>query len=102
MRKNESEEKRMKNSVVQNFVDEKGNKSELIITSNNNEKVNLKPNYKLQRPASNNKYMKKGAKGKGTFTSDIGVKSEGFAPIFTLALIISLGVLVIAFLMWRL
>lgn len=91
----------MKNSVVQDFVDEKGHKSELIITSDGEERVNLKPNYKLQRPESNNKYMKKGAKGKGVFTSDIGVKSEGFAPIFTLALIISLGVLIIAFLMWR-
>ena len=45
--------------------------------------------------------MKKGVKAKGTFTSDIGVKSEGFAPIFTLALIIALGVVLIAFLMWR-
>lgn len=92
----------MKNSVTQNFVDEKGHKSEIIITSNSNEKVNLKPNYKLQSPESNNKYMKKGAKGKGVFTSDIGVKSEGFAPIFTLSLIIVIGLIAIAFLMWRL
>lgn len=91
----------MKNSVTQNFVDEKGNKSEMIITSDNDKTVNLKPNYKLQRPESNNKYMKKGAKGKGAFTSDIGFKSEGFAPIFTLALIIALGTIVIAFIMWR-
>ena len=91
----------MKNSVVQDFVDEKGRKSEMIITSDTDEKVDLKPNYKLQRPESNNKYMKKGAKGKGTFTSDIGVKSDGFAPIFTLALIIALGVALIAFLMWK-
>ena len=92
----------MKNSVTQNFVDEKGHKSQMIITSTGNEKVDLKPNYKLQRPESQNKYMKKGAKGKGTFTSDIGIKSEGFAPIFTLALIIALGVAFIALLMWRL
>ena len=91
----------MKNSVVQDFVDEKGNKSELVITSSGAEKVNLKPNYKLQRPETNNKYMKKGAKGKGAFTSDIGVKSEGFAPIFTLALIIAVGAVLIAYLMWR-
>ena len=91
----------MKNSVVQDFVDEKGHKSELIITSDSEEKVNLKSNYKLQRPDSNNKYMKKGAKAKGTFTSDIGFKSEGFAPIFTLALIIALGLVIIAFLMWK-
>lgn len=88
-------------SVTQNFIDEKGIKSELIITSNNDEKVILKGKYKLQRPESNNKYMKKGVKGKGAFTSDIGVKSEGFAPIFTLSLIIALGTIIIAFIMWR-
>lgn len=91
----------MKNSVTQNFVDEKGQNSEMIITSNTEEKLMLKGKYKLQKPDSNNKYMKKGAKGKNIFTSDIGVKSEGFAPIFTLALIISVGVLAIAFILWR-
>lgn len=92
----------MKNSVTQEFVDEQGHKSELIISSNNDEKVNLKPNYKLQRPESNNKYMKKGAKGKSLFTSDIGVKSEGFAPIVTLSLIIVIALLAFAYIMWRL
>ena len=92
----------MKNSVVHDFVDEKGKKSEMVITSNNNEKVELKPNYKLQRPESDNKYMKKGAKAKSIFTSDIGVKSEGFAPIITLSLIIVIGVVAIALIMWRL
>ena len=91
----------MKNSVVYDFVDEKGNKSEMQITSNSDEKINLKPNYKLQRPESDNKYMKKGAKAKGIFTSDIGHKSEGFAPIFTLAAIIAISVIAIAYFMWR-
>ena len=45
--------------------------------------------------------MKKGAKGKSVFTSDIGVKSDGFAPIFTLALIIAVGVIIAAFVLWR-
>ena len=91
----------MKNSVPQNFSDEKGHKSEMIITSTNDEKVILKGNYKLQRPDFNNKYMKKGAKGKSAFTTDIGLKSEGFAPIFTLALIIAVGVIAIAYILWR-
>ena len=91
----------MKNNVNIDFVDEKGNKSEMIITSSDNEKVNLNPNYKLQRPESDNKYMKKGAKAKSAFTSDIGVKSQGFAPIFTLALIIVLGAITIAYILWR-
>lgn len=91
----------MKGNITRDFVDESGNKSEITITSNNDEKINLSPNYKLQRPDSNNKYMKKGAKGKGAFTSDIGIKSEGFAPIFTLALIIALGAIVVAYIFWR-
>lgn len=91
----------MENNITKDFVDEVGNKSEITITPNNNEKINLSPNYKLQRPSSNNKYMKKGAKGKGTFTSDIGIKSSGFAPIFTLALIIALGAVVVAYILWR-
>ena len=91
----------MKNSVVHDFVDEKGKKSELHIVSNSEDTVMLKPNYKLQRPKSDNKYMKKGAKAKGIFTSDIGHKSEGFAPIFTLAFIIAISVIAIAYFMWR-
>ena len=91
----------MKGNITKDFVDESGNKSEITITSNNDEKINLSPNYKLQRPNSNNKYMKKGAKGKGAFTSDIGIESEGFAPIFTLALIIALGAIVVAYIFWR-
>lgn len=91
----------MKKNITKGFVDERGNNSELIITSNNNEKILLKPNYKLQRPESNNKYMKKNAKAKGLLTSDIGVKSEGFAPVFTLALIIAIGVFVTALILWR-
>ena len=91
----------MKNSVVHDFVDEKGKKSEMVITSNNDDKVELKTNYKLQRPESDNKYMKKGAKAKGILTSDIGHKSEGFAPIFTLAFIIAISVIAIAYFMWK-
>ena len=92
----------MNNNITKDFVDEKGDKTELILTSNDNTKVNLKSNYKLQRPETDNKYMKKGAKAKNIFTSDIGVKSEGFAPIVTLSLIIVIGLIIIAFIMWRL
>lgn len=92
----------MKNTIVEDFVDEKGTKSEIIITSKGNEKINLNPKYKLQAPEFKNKYMKKGAKGKNIFTSDIGVKSEGFAPVITLASLIAIGAIIIALLMWRL
>ncbi len=92
----------MKNNIKEDFIDEKGKNSEIIITSEDTKSINLKKNYKLQRPESNNKYMQKGAKAKGILTSDIGIKSQGFAPIFTLALIIALGAIIIAFVLWRL
>ena len=60
----------MKNNIREDFVDEKGNKAEIIITSNDNEHVNLKPNYKLQRPDSDNKYMQKDAKAKASKDPD--------------------------------
>ena len=91
----------MKNSVVHSFVDEKGKNSEMIISSENSQQIKLKPNYKLQRPESDNKYMRKGAKGKGVFTSEIGHKSDGFAPIFTLAFIIAISIIAVAYFMWR-
>lgn len=87
--------------MKKSFVDEKGNESQIIITSDDNSSVNLKANYKLQRPETSNKYMQKGAKAKGILTSDIGIKSQGFAPIFTLALIIALGAIVTALILWR-
>ena len=43
----------MKNSITQDFVDEKKKQNEMIITSDSQEKVELKSNYKLQRPESN-------------------------------------------------
>lgn len=92
----------MKNNITKNFVDEKGENTELVLTSSDDRTINLKNNYKLQRPETNNKYMKKGAKAKSVFTSDIGVKSEGFAPIVTLSLIIVIGLVTIALIMWRL
>ncbi len=91
----------MKNTITEDFVDEKGEKSQLIITPSSEHAIKLAANYKLQKPESNNKYMQKGAKGKGTFTSDIGIKSKGFVPIFTLAVIIALGTLVIAYIICR-
>ena len=92
----------MNNNITKSFVDDKGNKTEMILTSNDTSKVTLKANYKLQRPECDNKYKKKGEKAKSIFSSDIGVKSEGFAPIITLSLIIVIGVVAIALIMWRL
>ena len=91
----------MKKDITKDFVDETGNNAEITITSDSNKKIDLGPKYKLQRPESDNKYMKKDAKAKGILTSDIGFKSEGFAPIFTLALIIAIGAIIAAYVFWK-
>lgn len=86
------------NNLVTDFVDEKGESFTMTIEPTDNLTVKLgnRP-YKLQTPNNGYKKMKK----KGIFTSDIGVKSSGFAPIFTLALIVALGGTLIAYLLWR-
>lgn len=87
------------NNLVADFVDEKGQNSTLTLESKDDKSINLgNRTYKLQTPYDTN-YKK--VKKKGILTSDIGVKSSGFAPIFTLALIIALGGALIAYLLWR-
>lgn len=86
------------NNLVTDFVDEKGESFTMTIESIDDLTVKLgnRP-YKLQTPNSGYKKMRK----KGIFTSEIGVKSKGFAPIFTLSLIIAIGGALIAYLLWR-
>lgn len=84
---------------IKDFVDEKGQNSTMTIQSKDNITVKLaNRSYKLQTPYGN-KYQK--MKKKNIFTSDIGIKSSGFAPIFTLALIIAFGGILIAYLLLR-
>ncbi len=87
------------NNFETDFIDEFGQHSTIKIKSNDNKNIKLgtKP-YKLQTPYDN---QYKNIKKKGIFTSDIGIKSSGFAPIFTLALIITFGGILIAYLLWR-
>ena len=39
----------MKNNITKNFVDEKGENTELVLTSSDDRTINLKNNYKLQQ-----------------------------------------------------
>lgn len=84
-------------NIVTDFVDEKGQNATITLESKDNISINLgNRQYRLQTPCN-----KKTIKKKGVFTSDIGIKSSGFAPIFTLALIIAFGGVIIAYLLWR-
>ena len=88
----------MKESKTVDFIDEKGHESIMTLESNQNEKIPAK-NYKLQTPSGMKKINKKLAKG--TFTSDIGIHSSGFAGIMGLALIISIAGIIIAYLFFK-
>jgi len=87
----------MKESKV-DFIDEKGHENIITIESNTEEKIPARK-YKLQTPREMKKINKRLAKG--TFTSDIGIHSNGFAGIMGLALIISIAGIIIAYLLLR-
>ena len=87
----------MKESKMIDFVDEKGYENTLTIEGETGKLSNKK--YKLQAPVPKKKINPKLAKG--TFTSDIGVHSNGFAGIMGLALIISIAGIIIAYLVFR-
>ena len=78
------------------FVDANGDAARVVFEDSNGEPVNLKKGetYKL---AMGPKKMKK----KGVFTSNIGPGSRGFTQIATLASIVAIGGIIIAFIMFK-
>ena len=101
------------NNMENEFIDEKGENQKLEITSNDNYQVNMGgENYKIAEGMRNPKAkVRKRSiwttnigpeiKRNGIFTSNIGPGSEGFAGIFTLASIIALGSVIVAFIVLR-
>lgn len=87
----------------QDFTDERGNTQTVILESSNPNTPYLEPgNYKLvdNIKSNTNKYLKTKKKN-NILTADIGVHSEGFAPIITLSSIIALSILAILYIMFR-
>ena len=74
-----------------------GDEEKIVYEDSNGEPVNLKNDvtYKL---AMGPKKTKK----RGIFTSNIGPGSSGFTQIATLAVIVSIGGIIIAFVLFRL
>lgn len=88
------------NKMQKTFKDETGGKSTVIIEGEN--KTNLqKGKYKIveNMKTDTNKYLNK--KPKGILTSDIGVHSEGFAPMITIASILAVSVLVLLYVIFK-
>ena len=80
--------------LKKDFTDEKGI-DYTVTLEGNNIGIPKDKKYKLQHEFKNRKL------GKGLFTSDIGVNSNGFAGVVGLATIISLAAIVIAYLLWK-
>ena len=90
-------------NLQQTFTDEKGVKSTVILESKNGKTKNIsKGNYKLVEniKSDTNKYLVS-KKTKGILTADIGVHSEGFAPIITLSSIIAISLLVVLYIIFK-
>lgn len=80
------------------FVDECG-ENEVVIESSDSYRLNMdNKSYKIANGMipKNKKF-----KNANPFTSDIGIKSGGFAQVATLAGIIALGGIVVAYLLFR-
>ena len=90
----------MKNNISKETIID-GEKSTVVISSNDNMDVNMKGNYTLANNPikKTNRFIEK---YRGTMLGrDIGMKSTGFASTAIFAAIISIAVFIILFISWR-
>ncbi len=89
------------NEFNKNFVDDEGNNSTVIATSNDDYKLNMDKKYTLGNHTEK-KRSRLAEKFKGSFLgADIGVKSSGFSTIAILATVIVLAVVIGMYFLWR-
>lgn len=101
----------MEKEITKEFIDEKGNKSTLLLEPMNNNKVNLSGKYKLSNfnkrddkkknifTKDINLFSKK--KANNIFTKDIGVGSSGFTQVASLSVIIAIAMLFVMYVLFR-
>ena len=89
------------NNMSKSFKNEEGVEETVVISSNDDYKLNLNKTYTI----ANRKHTKESAlakKFKGSILgADIGVKSGGFSNIAILATVIALGAIAIMYFIWR-
>lgn len=89
------------NNIQKELKNEDGSIETLVISSNDNESLNLRGNYKLAN-SHIKKESKLAEKFKGSILgSDIGVKSGGFSNVAILAAVIALAAIAIMYFVWR-
>ncbi len=90
----------MENNINKEIQDN-GEKSTVIISSNDDKKVNLNGNYTLANNP-NKKTSRFVEKYRSSLLGrDIGMKSSGFASTTIFASIISIAVLLVLYFLWR-
>ena len=90
----------MENNINKEII-ENGEKATVVISSNDDKKVNLNGNFTLANNPNkkNSRFVEKYRNS--MLGKDIGVKSSGFASTAIFASIISIAVLVILYISWR-
>ncbi len=84
------------------IINDEGKEETVIVTDDDNLKVNLNSNYTLANRSEFKKESKLVKKFKGSMLgADIGVKSGGFSSIAILATVIAIAVLVVMYFIWR-
>lgn len=90
----------MKN-IEKKFVDEKGERATMYIEKMDSGESNIKSNSKYKLANVNLKGNSNTKKKKNIFTSDIGVRSSGFAQIASLSFILAVAGIIIMVIMFR-
>ena len=95
----EESEEFIVDKMEKNFIDENGDGAKVIIEADNNYQVNMGKNvrYKLAEEMRPKGKIRK----RGVFTSPVGPTSHGFAGIMTLAGLVALAGIIIAFITLR-
>lgn len=89
------------NNIEREIKNLDGSRETLMMTSNDNYKLNLKGTYKLanNRCEKENKFISKFKNS--ILGAEIGVKAEGFSNIATLSTIIAVGTICIMYILFR-
>ena len=90
------------NNIERDIINEDGTISTIVISSNDNYKLNLSKTYKLANYKSKKENKIKSLFKNSILGTEIGVKAEGFTSIAILATIIAISTLFTMYIFWRL
>ena len=90
------------NNIERDFLDEKGDKSTIIIEEQNSYNTNLKNgHYKLSKNMLPNGSLHTERHHQNIFNTDIGIRSSGFAGVAALSAITVIAGLIFAYIVLK-